>query len=58
MSRKHCCLENDCQIYPDNTRRRNPYPGEPNGAEEIALLREADEYSKENIYCPSLTEKL
>mgnify|MGYP001595319874 CR=1 FL=1 len=24
----HECPEADCQVYPDNTRRRNPYPGE------------------------------
>ena len=50
MTNHNCCdPSNDCQIYPDNTRRRQPRLGEYNAALDIPDTD--DPYSKDNEYC-------
>ena len=53
----HDCKTADCQIYPDGTRRRNPYPDEDNAAEGIPLLQEQDQLSKDGEYTKPKSSK-
>lgn len=43
-----CCLTN-CQIYPDDTRRRNPNDGEYNA--NASIPDTDDPYSQDGEYC-------
>ena len=47
---QHCCKEADCQIYPDGTRRRNPYPDEADAAPLIPHIETHQEKAKDSKY--------
>lgn len=55
----HDCSKTDCQIYPDGTRRRNPYANEINAAEQIPLLQEKNQLAKDGEHSrPKPSEEL